>query len=169
MNIQKKIFPLVWFLKVAFAKKKKNTVRVTLGKCDENYYNLGGYSHVFPSKILFKAVMGMGEYRLTWFIQQFPTKRFSPCIFFLGFYSLINRNFLHCIDTFSYSSSFYTNLQTVLQFVYWFKSYWEFAITAPEVIDAYLLFNLRKRYWNSLTYKIQNRVARLGVELKDIT
>ena len=35
----------------------------------ENYYNMatvrGGYSHVFPSKILFKAVMGMGEYRVT--------------------------------------------------------------------------------------------------------
>ena len=47
--------------KSCFCKKKKNTVRVTLGKCDENYYNLGGYSHVFPSKILFKAVMGMGK------------------------------------------------------------------------------------------------------------
>ena len=40
-----------------------------LEKVIKNYYNmatlLGGYSHVFPSKILFKAVMGMWGTNLT--------------------------------------------------------------------------------------------------------
>ena len=83
---------LLWLITEILTKEIKKEIDKNGGhleKVIKNYYNmatppLGGYSHVLPSKILFKAVLGMGRPEVTWFMRQFLTKRISSFLSTVG-------------------------------------------------------------------------------------